>query len=289
MLGRQTTGSVVCVSCGRLVGVQDERCHHCGRRNPGLWGWAPALRRLGDDLGFWPIVLGSTVLLYLLALALDPSEMLGGGLLGLFSPSGCSLFLLGSSGGFPVFQWDRWWTVLSANWLHGSLLHIAFNLYWIRQLAPGVAQVYGPGRSVILFVVSGVLGFLTTSFVWLIMPTGILRGAYLTVGASAAVFGWIGALLYYGRRSGSSEVTRQLLGFAVPLFVLGLLIPTIDNWAHVGGFAGGYLLGRILDPLKPERIDHVVVALVCLLLSALSIVVSVLHALPRAQALGCDF
>ena len=47
MLGRRTSGSVVCVSCGNLVGVRDDTCLMCGRRNPGLWGYAPLLRKLG--------------------------------------------------------------------------------------------------------------------------------------------------------------------------------------------------------------------------------------------------
>ena len=50
--GRQKTGSVVCRSCGLLVGVNDEECYHCGARNPALWGFAPWLRGLGADLGF---------------------------------------------------------------------------------------------------------------------------------------------------------------------------------------------------------------------------------------------
>ena len=52
MFKRQRTGSVVCASCGSLVGVNDDRCYTCGRRNPGLWGYGPLLRRLGNDLGF---------------------------------------------------------------------------------------------------------------------------------------------------------------------------------------------------------------------------------------------
>jgi hypothetical protein len=52
MFKRQRTGSVVCSSCGSLVGVNDDRCYSCGRRNPGLWGFAPALRAFGNDLGF---------------------------------------------------------------------------------------------------------------------------------------------------------------------------------------------------------------------------------------------
>ena len=54
---RQTSGSVVCTSCGSLVGVRDESCLNCGRRNPGLWGFAPLLRSLGHDLGFVQLVM----------------------------------------------------------------------------------------------------------------------------------------------------------------------------------------------------------------------------------------
>ena len=61
MFKRQRTGSVVCASCGSLVGVNDEQCYSCGRRNPGLWGYAPLLRRLGNDLGFVSIIVYNTV------------------------------------------------------------------------------------------------------------------------------------------------------------------------------------------------------------------------------------
>jgi membrane associated rhomboid family serine protease len=61
------------------------------------------------------------------------------------------------------------------------------------------------------------------------------------------------------------------------LVVMGFLISGIDNYAHAGGFAGGYLAARLLDPLKPERVDHVGIALGCLALSILSVVASVLH------------
>src|SRR3954468_8904359 len=61
---RKREGSVLCSSCGLLVGVNDERCDNCGRRNPGLWGFAPALRALGADLGFVPFVMTACVLVY---------------------------------------------------------------------------------------------------------------------------------------------------------------------------------------------------------------------------------
>ncbi len=291
MFKRQTTGSVVCSSCGRLVGVNDERCYHCGRRKPGLFGFAGALRKMGQDLGFVPFTLGACLFLFLVSLAMDPSGLMRGGLMSLLSPTPCTLFRLGSSGGLPVFEFGRWWTVLSATWLHGGLLHIAFNLYWVRQLGPAMAQAYGPGRAVIIYLFSSITGFLLTSASFWYFGRTFLGGASLTVGASASIFGWLGALIYYGRRSGRTEIGRQLLmGFVLPLLVLGLLIPFVDNLAHVGGLAGGWLLARWLDPLKPERTDHTIVALVLLVLSLLAVVVSYLTSMdPQLlEMLGCQ-
>jgi rhomboid protease GluP len=272
MLGRQRSGSVVCRSCGRLVGVRDARCYECGARNPSLWGWAPAFRRLGEDLGFTWIAVGGCVILYLTALALDPSAIRAGGFLSFLAPSVESEFLLGAAGRAPVLGYGRWWTLLSAGWLHGSLLHIFFNMYWVRLLAPGVARLYGAGRMVIIYVVASAVGFLMSS----LLP----GGAPLTLGASAALMGLLGALIHYGRRGGSSEVGRFAWGYAVLFLVFGFVVPGIDNWAHVGGLLGGWLTARLLDPLKPERIDHLVAALALLALSALAIVVSVVTGLP---------
>ena len=68
MFKRQKTGSVVCASCGSLVGVNDETCYTCGRRNPGLWGFGPMLRRFGNDLGFVTLVVYGCSALYASAL-----------------------------------------------------------------------------------------------------------------------------------------------------------------------------------------------------------------------------
>src|SRR5262245_30456589 len=72
---RQRTGSVLCTSCGVLVGVNDETCYNCGRRNPALWGFAPALRSLGADLGFVPFVIGTCTVLYVLTLLASGNQI----------------------------------------------------------------------------------------------------------------------------------------------------------------------------------------------------------------------
>jgi len=281
MFKRQTTGSVVCVSCGYLVGVNDDVCYHCGRRNPGLWGFAPAVRRLGNDVGFVPFVTGMCIVMYGLSLLLSGTNILVvGGLMDFLAPNQQSLFLLGASGAWPVFLGGRWWTVLSASWLHGGLLHILFNMMWVRQLAPAVAELYGPGRMIIIYTVAGAVGFALSSIAGAYLYfLPFLQGAQFTVGASAAIFGLLGALVYYGRRTGSNVVHSQALYYAVTLFVFGLIMRGVDNYAHAGGFIGGFIASRLLDPLKPERINHLFFALVCLAVSILSIIVSVIHGL----------
>jgi rhomboid protease GluP len=276
-LKRQTEGSVICTSCGVLVGVNDDRCYNCGRRNPGLWGYGPALRRFGQDLGFVPFVMGATVTLYAVSLLLSRSNLQT-----MMAPDGRILFLLGASGWEPVFLYGRWWTFLTAGWLHGGVLHILFNVLWIRQLGPAVADLYGPARMVILYVLSGAVGFMVTTFVgwylwWLPWP---LTGARLSVGASAPIFGLLGATVYYGRRSGSRIASQTGLQYALLLGVFGLIMPGIDNWAHAGGFGGGYLAGMILDPLKRERVDHMVIAFACLAATLIALAASFVTALP---------
>jgi rhomboid protease GluP len=277
LLKRQKTGSVVCISCGSLVGVNDERCYTCGRRNPGLWGYAPLLRSLGNDLGFVPIIVLGSAALYVLSLIIAPGGRGFGGVLDVLSPSVESLFLLGASGAVPVVVYGLWWTVLTAGWLHGGLLHILFNMLWVRQLGPATAELYGPGRLVIIYTAAGVCGFALSTFVGAYLP--FLGGARFTVGASAAIFGLLGALVHYGRRAGSSVVHGQAFSYAAMLFLFGLIMPGVDNYAHAGGFAGGYLAARWLDPLAPERIEHLLVALLCLVASLSAVVVSVVQGL----------
>jgi rhomboid protease GluP len=283
MFKRQTTGSVVCASCGSLVGVNDEQCYTCGRRNPGMWGYAPLLRQLGNDFGFVPLVVYGCSALYILSLVLTlmvGGNVMGRGLFSILSPAPFATSLLGVSGAYPVFLQHRWWTVLSAGWLHGSALHILFNMMVFRQLAPAIAEIYGGPRLVIIYTISSVTGFLLSSCAgYLMPPVPILGGAAFTLGASAAILGLLGALVHYGGRGGSSMIRSQATSYTISILIFGVLMPGIDNYAHIGGFAGGYLASAWLDPLKPGRVNHMIGALACLLATALAILASIVATL----------
>ena len=209
MFKRQTSGSIVCPGCGRLVGVQDERCFNCGRVRPGLWGFAPLINKAIGEVVFVDVVLYGCAAMFVLTLLSEPSAIGGGGLFSMLSPGQRPLFLFG-----------------------------AINLPW---------------------------------------P---LTGAGFTVGASAPLFGLFGALVVYSQSSGQSQLGRQVWQWVIMFTFIGLLIPIVDNWAHLGGFAGGYAASKVLDPLKIESPRHLLVAGACLALTLLSLIASVLHGIP---------
>lgn len=278
---RKTTGSVVCPACGSLVGVLDDKCYMCGRVNPGLWGFAPALRKLGADFGFAPLVVGTCATLWVITLLMSGANIRTGSMMSALSPSTEILFLFGASGAVPVFTFGRWWTVLSAGWLHAGLLHVAMNMYWVWQMGPAITDLFGPARTVIIYTVGGVAGFALSSLAGAYLPNLLfLRTAGFTVGASAPLFGLIGALYHYGRTS-SSAVKQQATFIMVQALVFGLLIPGIDNYAHLGGFVGGYATSAFFNPLTRERGDHILMAVLCLAATLLAIVASVLLGLQQ--------
>lgn len=242
-----------------------------------MWGFAPALTRLGRDMGFVPFVIGSCVVLYAATL------FLSGRISGFLSPSTGVLLAFGASGYYPVFT-GRWWTLLTATWLHGNIIHIAMNMMSVRSVAPIVADLFGASRMIIIYVVSGVAGFaasaLGSAYLSGVPLVGqVLGGGLMSVGASASITGLIGAIYLYGHRSGNSAATEQARMWVISFLVMGVLISGIDNWAHIGGLVGGYLCAKVLDPLHPERLDHFLIAVGLLALSALAVAFSVATAL----------
>lgn len=249
---RKTTGPILCPSCGRLTSADARVCLVCGRRNPGLWGFAGPLRTLFRTWNFTNAVTVAVVVLYVASLVLDLQGALRPrGPFDIFSPSPRILDALGMTGAYAWAQ-GRWWTLFTAIYLHGSLLHILFNVLWIRQLGPAVEELYGPARLVVIFTVSGAAGFLASN--WL--------GVVFTIGASGSIFGLLGAMVAFGRKRGGlfgRMVLRQYGQWALILFVLGFFMAGVNNWAHAAGFAGGYAAGLLLSLAERQvetLIDH---------------------------------
>ena len=174
------------------------------------------------------------------------------------------MVLFGASGAYPVFALGWWWTILSAGWLHGSALHILFNMMWIRQLGPETGELYGASRVVIIYTIANALGFAVST----------AAGSTITLGASAGIMGLLGARVRYGQRTGSHMLRSQAWTWAIVLFVFGFMMRGVDNWAHGGGFVGGYLAGFLLDPLQRERPAHLIAALACLGATLLAVLAS---------------
>ncbi len=253
---RKTTGAILCPSCGRLTNADAPSCMVCGRRNPGMWGFAGPLRGLFRHRSFVDAVTVACIVLYVASLVFDPMGALQRrGLLDAFSPSGSALAALGATG--PQ-QWHRgeWWTLLTAIYLHGGILHILFNVLWIRQLGPAVEEIYGPARLVVIFTVSGALGFLASD----------LLSPWPSVGASGSIFGLLGAMVAFGQKRGGTfgaMVLRQYGQWAVLLFIMGFLMAGVNNVAHAGGFVGGLAAGFVLalaERRAETGLDHLMAA-----------------------------
>jgi rhomboid protease GluP len=264
---RQTQGSLVCAHCGKLIGVNEPSCPYCGAWRPGLFGFAPVLQRLvGNRLDLVSLILVTCITLYAVALLLQPEALAsGGGMLSFLSPGNRALYQLGMTGG-AAWGLGWWWTLLTANYLHGGLLHIFFNMMWVRNLAPAATEVYGPARTFVLFNISGAAGFYLSN---------VMSGAP-TIGASGGIFGLLAALIVYGRRRGNSMMSAQLWQWALILAFFGFIMPGVNNWAHGGGFAGGWIAGQLmgLSDENRESTGIIVTALLLIGLTAVGIVLS---------------
>jgi rhomboid protease GluP len=254
---RKTSGSILCPSCGRLTNADAPACLVCGRRNPGMWGFAGPLKGLFRRRRFTDVITVACIALYIVSLILDPRAALTPrGIFDAFSPSVEALFNLGAAGSIP-WSLGRWWTLVTAIYLHGGLLHIIFNMLWVRQLGPAIEEMYGPARMVVIFTVAGAAGFVASN----------VLGHPFTIGASGSVFGLLGAIVAFGQKRGGtfgSMILRQYGQWALILFIFGFFMPGVNNIAHAGGFVGGFLTGLALSlaERREERgVDYLLAAL----------------------------
>jgi rhomboid protease GluP len=233
--------SMLCPNCRKLISSDEPACPYCGTARPGSL-WKRGVIGGFSLIRFDPVktIIAVNVAFYFFSLLLNPEALgLSANPMTFLSPSEGSLFLLGATGTLPIVAYGRWWTLVSASFLHGGLLHIFFNMMALRQLAPFVLDEFGFHRFAILYLWTGIAGFFLS----------YLAGVPLTIGASASLCGLIGAILYYGKSRGGfygEQIYRQAMGWVVGLVLFGLFFPGINNWAHGGGLVSGGLIAFLM-------------------------------------------
>ena len=159
-------------------------------------------------------------------------------------PFSTVLYQLGAKYG-PAIDAGQYWRFLTPIMLHGGLLHLGFNSYALYALGPETERIYGSGRFFAIYVLAGLAGSIAS----------YVRSPSLSIGASGAIFGLIGALaaFFYSARSligaeASRQQVQQLIAMAAINIVLGFAVEAIDNAAHIGGLVAGGLAGFALAP-----------------------------------------
>jgi rhomboid protease GluP len=264
---KQKRRAILCPNCKSLISRDESRCPYCDASRPGSW-WKHNFLTQGfrDGDQILMVIIYANIGLYVLSLLLNiRGSNLSLNPFTLLAPDMRSLVLLGATGTIPIDQFHMWWSLLAANYLHGSILHILFNMFALRQLGSLVNGEYGAYRMFIIYTLGGIIGFVVS----------YLAGVRLTIGASAAICSQIGAVLYYGKSRGGAYgqmLYRQIGGWAVGIFIFGFLVPGINNWGHGGGMLAGALLGFLLR-YQERRRENVFHKLLAVLLMIATVVV----------------
>ena len=136
----------------------------------------------------------------------------------------------------PSVRAGQYYRLLTGIFIHSGITHIAFNCYALYVLGSQLESFFGKWKFTIIYLFSGLIGALFS------MTFG---GNYASVGASGAIFGLMGSMLYFGyhyRVYLGNVVKSQILPIIITNLIIGFLIPGIDNYAHIGGLIGGALI-----------------------------------------------
>nr|WP_290668384.1 rhomboid family intramembrane serine protease [Ardenticatena sp.] len=159
----------------------------------------------------------------------------------------CMLLFFGAK--FNLFiQAGQYWRLITPIFLHIGIFHLLVNMVALRILGRDIESLFGTGRFLIIYLVSGVGGSIAS----------MLFNSSISAGASGAIFGLIGAeavFLYINRHSLgliSDERLQSLLGIIIINLLFGIAMPGIDNAGHIGGLLTGAFVGWLLSPRYAE-------------------------------------
>ncbi len=143
----------------------------------------------------------------------------------------------------PYILAGQWWRLVTAMFLHAGLLHIGMNMWCLMDLGPEVESLFGTTKFIVLYLVTGVAGFILSTW-W--SPFG------MSVGASGAIMGLIGILIGASFHHGhlGKEYRSQLWKWVLYIAIFGIFF-NVDNAAHIGGLASGFVLGYLIPEGEP--------------------------------------
>jgi rhomboid protease GluP len=230
----------MCPNCRAFITTDDKVCPYCDMKV----GPRAVERRVSADVGFISSARFTTVIILLINAGLFAATVLlslratGGSDVMSVHPEVLRFF--GAKSVPDMILYGEWWRLITAGFLHGGVIHILMNSWVIFDLGATVEEFYGTSRYLVLYFVSTVAGFIASSW-W--------SPASLSIGASAALFGLIGAMIAFGMRSGSSigsALRTHYTQWAIYGLLMGLLpFLLIDNAAHIGGLVAGFAIGYI--------------------------------------------
>jgi rhomboid protease GluP len=234
----------MCPNCRAFITNSDKVCPYCG---------VQVAKRAADTRDGGPILGGliphahfTTILILLINAGLFAATEL---MSKAYGGENYALFALGAKFGPEITEHHQWWRLVTAGFLHGGWLHIGMNSWVLYDLGAQVEQIYGTARFLVIYFIGTVVGFYVS---FLINPMT------LSIGSSAGITGLIGAMIAFGvayRSSIGSQVRDFYVRWVVYILALGFIGNFgIDNYAHIGGLAGGFAIGWIAGlPVRSTR------------------------------------
>lgn len=220
----------MCPHCRAFITTSDKVCPYCDTPV----GPTAAERMGGADLfgGLIPSAQFLTILLLTMNIGMYLVTMLASAKVG----ESNALIRYGAALPEGVFG-GQWWRIITAGFLHGGLMHIGFNMWALMDVGRHAEETYGAKRMAVIYLLSTMGGF----------ALSMVRGTQLTVGASAGLFGLIGAMIAIGVIHRTSQQAAAIKAFYIRWAIYGLLwglLPGfhVDNAAHLGGIATGFVV-----------------------------------------------
>ena len=238
----------MCPHCRGLISRDASVCPLCGAsvKSPRARAGTTPGRVLG---GLIPVpstatsaLVAANIALYGISWYLTQQSAAPGSPVGDTGIDGMVMVRMGAKYG-PLIYAGEWWRLVTAMFLHAGLLHIGMNLWCLFDLGPTVESLFSTPKFIVFYLTTGVAGFVLSLF-W-------NRG--LSVGASGAVLGLIGALLgatYHHGQLGK-EYRSRLWQWLLFIAIIGIFSQT-DNAAHLGGLVTGAVLGYVIPEGEPS-------------------------------------